>query len=79
LGVRIAVGDENERNEVIGSVLKLMNRRLEITAGKVFTVNNSLLFSASFQNHFSKKNVLCFVDVWISSFLFVRNVSAGHG
>jgi hypothetical protein len=55
LGVRIDVGDENERNEVIGSVLKLMNRRLEIIAGKLFTVNNSLLFSASFQNHFSKK------------------------
>ncbi|CAH1379671.1 unnamed protein product, partial [Tenebrio molitor] len=46
LAVRINVNDENERNEVIALVLKLMNRRFEITVGKLFTVDHSLLFSA---------------------------------
>jgi gustatory receptor len=49
LGVRINVNDENERNEVIALVLKLMNRKLEITAGGLFTIDYSLLFSASLQ------------------------------
>jgi gustatory receptor len=52
LGVRINVDDENERNEVIALVLNLMNRKLEITAGKLFRIDNTLLFSASLQSNF---------------------------
>jgi gustatory receptor len=51
LGVRININDENERNEVIASALKLMNRNLEITAGGLFRLDYSLLFSASFQRY----------------------------
>jgi hypothetical protein len=56
LGVRIHVNDENERNEVIALVLKLMNRRFEITAGKLFTVDHFLLFSASLPGFFQISN-----------------------
>jgi hypothetical protein len=52
LGVRINVNDESERNEVIASALKLMNRKLEVTAGGLFTIDYSLLFSASLQRYF---------------------------
>jgi hypothetical protein len=56
LAVRINVNDENERNEVIALVLKLMNRRFEITVGKLFTVDHSLLFSAGLPEVFQISN-----------------------
>ena len=47
LGIRINIDKENERNAVIASVLKLMQNKLEITACKLFNIDNALLFSVS--------------------------------
>ncbi|RZC31885.1 7tm 7 domain containing protein, partial [Asbolus verrucosus] len=44
--ININVEKEEERNVVIESVLKLMSNNLEIRSCRLFTINNSLLFSA---------------------------------
>ncbi|KAH0821832.1 hypothetical protein GEV33_000959 [Tenebrio molitor] len=45
LKVKVDVKQHNERDLVAKSVLKLMNNKLEMTAHKLFTINNNLLFS----------------------------------
>ncbi|RZC38526.1 7tm 7 domain containing protein, partial [Asbolus verrucosus] len=45
LGIKIDVEKEDERNSVIASALKLMQNKLEITACKLFNIDNALLFS----------------------------------
>ncbi|RZC34997.1 7tm 7 domain containing protein, partial [Asbolus verrucosus] len=45
LGIKIDVEKEDERNLVIASTLKLMQNKLEITACKLFNIDNALLFS----------------------------------
>ncbi|KAH0814647.1 hypothetical protein GEV33_008146 [Tenebrio molitor] len=45
LGIKIDVDKENERNTVIVSALKLIQNKLEITACRLFNIDNALLFS----------------------------------
>ncbi|RZC40867.1 7tm 7 domain containing protein, partial [Asbolus verrucosus] len=48
LGIKIDVEKEDERNSVIASALKLIQNKLEITACKLFNIDNALLFSYQF-------------------------------
>ncbi|KAJ3621371.1 hypothetical protein MTP99_003511 [Tenebrio molitor] len=45
LGIKIDVVKEDERNTVIASALRLMENKLEVTACKLFRIDNALLFS----------------------------------
>jgi gustatory receptor len=49
LGIKIDVVKEDERNTVIASALRLMENKLEVTACKLFRIDNALLFSVSEQ------------------------------
>ncbi|XP_064214151.1 uncharacterized protein LOC107398838 [Tribolium castaneum] len=44
VSTRIDISDEKKRNLVIGNILRLMHRRFEITALRLFTIDNKLLF-----------------------------------
>nr|XP_015839845.1 PREDICTED: uncharacterized protein LOC107398839 [Tribolium castaneum] len=45
VGLKIDIDQEEERNVVVTSVLKLMQNKLEITACRLFSIDNALLFS----------------------------------
>ena len=45
VGIKIGVDNEDDRDLVIASALKLLQNPLEITAFQLFTIDNSLLFS----------------------------------
>ncbi|RZC00569.1 7tm 7 domain containing protein [Asbolus verrucosus] len=49
LSIKIDVDKEEERDAVIASSLRLMHNKLEITACKLFNIDNALLFSCYFQ------------------------------
>ncbi|XP_064214049.1 putative gustatory receptor 28b [Tribolium castaneum] len=45
LGVKIDICNEEERNSVVASVLQLMENKIEITACRLFNIDNALLFA----------------------------------
>ncbi|CAH1379676.1 unnamed protein product [Tenebrio molitor] len=48
-GIHINIEKEEERNTVITSILKLIHNKLDITACRLFSINNALLFSVSWK------------------------------
>ena len=62
--------------QVITSALNLLNNKLEITACKLFRVDNTLLFSVSLDFIWRVGNGEV-VDLWNCFFVFVYSAAAG--